>query len=231
MDKLALVGVVAAIALFGGLWYYLGSRPEPASTLITNPLASQTGAQAQQEPAQAQAPAVATELNQSQSQPMPTNVTSATLHTNKGDITFAFDAKDAPATVANFIKLAQSGYYDGTKFHRVISGFMIQGGDPLTKDDSKQAQWGTGGPGYKFADENQAAHNGVGVVSMANSGPNTNGSQFFINTVDNAFLDGKYNVFAKVTAGMDVVKAIESTPTAPGDRPIEPMVVTSVELK
>jgi cyclophilin family peptidyl-prolyl cis-trans isomerase len=157
-------------------------------------------------------------------------ITRATLHTNKGDITFEFSA-DAPNTAANFIKLATAGFYDGTKFHRVIKGFMDQGGDPLTKDDSKQAQWGTGGPGYKFADENVAAHNGVGIVSMANSGPNTNGSQFFINAADNGFLDGKYSVFAKVTADLDVVMAINNTPTDGSDRPLEPVIITGITLK
>ena len=148
-----------------------------------------------------------------------------------GDITIQFDSAAAPNTVANFIKLASSGFYDGTKFHRVIAGFMDQGGDPLTKDDSKMAQWGTGGPGYQFADENTSAHNGVGVVSMANSGPNTNGSQFFINAVDNGFLDGKYSVFGKVTAGMDVVTAINNTPTDQSDRPLTPVVLKSITLQ
>jgi len=148
-----------------------------------------------------------------------------------GDITIEFDAKDAPNTVANFIKLAQSGFYDGTKFHRVIAGFMDQGGDPLTKDDSMMARWGTGGPGYQFANENTSAHNAAGVVSMANSGPDTNGSQFFINAVDNPFLDGSYNVFAKVVAGMDVVTAINNTPTDSSDRPLTPVVIKSITLK
>jgi cyclophilin family peptidyl-prolyl cis-trans isomerase len=159
------------------------------------------------------------------------NTVSATLHTNKGDITIEFFSSDAPNTVANFIKLAQSGYYDGTKFHRVIKGFMDQGGDPLTKDDSKIAQWGTGGPGYQFADENVNANNAVGVVSMANAGPNTNGSQFFINAADNNVLDGKYSVFGKVVEGLDVVMAINNTPTDPSDRPITPVVISSVTLK
>jgi peptidylprolyl isomerase len=155
----------------------------------------------------------------------------AILHTSKGDITIEF-SDATPNTVANFTKLAGEGFYNGTKFHRVIAGFMIQGGDPLTKDDSMQARWGTGGPGYQFADEIGAGnHNGAGTIAMANAGPNTNGSQFFINVADNAFLDTKHTVFGKVVSGMDVVTQIEHTPTAPGDRPIEPVVVTSVELK
>jgi len=153
------------------------------------------------------------------------------LHTTKGDITIEFLDTDAPNTVANFVKLAKVGFYDGTKFHRVIQDFMIQGGDPLTKDDSMMARWGTGDPGYKFDDElYESNHNVIGTISMANSGPNTNGSQFFINTADNNFLDSKHVVFGRVTEGMDVVQAIESTPTGAGDRPLEPMVIQSVSI-
>src|SRR5438094_8356427 len=109
----------------------------------------------------------------------------ATLQTNKGAIVIDLFEGDAPKTVANFLKLAKSGFYDGTKFHRVIKDFMIQGGDPLTKDDSMQDRWGTGGPGYQFADEIHANNrNAVGTIAMANAGPDTNGSQFFINTAD-----------------------------------------------
>ncbi len=155
----------------------------------------------------------------------------ATLHTTKGDITIEFFDTDAPNTVANFTKLAKEGFYDGTKFHRVIQSFMIQGGDPLTKDDAQMARWGTGDPGYKFADEiHENNRNDIGTISMANAGPNTNGSQFFINTADNNFLDGKHTTFGRVTAGMDVVQAIESTPTGPGDRPLEPVVIERVTV-
>ena len=158
--------------------------------------------------------------------------TKATLHTTKGDVVIEFLGDDAPDTVANFIKLAQSGFYDGTKFHRVIKGFMIQGGDPLSKDDAKSSQWGTGGPGYQFADEiGTDNRNNIGTIAMANAGLNTNGSQFFINTADNTFLNTKHTVFGKVMAGMDAVKAIETTPTGAGDRPVEPMIITSITLE
>lgn len=158
-------------------------------------------------------------------------VMQATLHTNQGDITIEFLA-DAPNTVANFTKLAGEGFYNGTKFHRVIKGFMIQGGDPLTKDDAMAARWGTGGPGYQFADEIHANNrNEIGTISMANAGPNTNGSQFFINVANNNFLDSKHTVFGKVTAGMDVVSAIENTATGAGDRPVQAMVIESVIVK
>ncbi len=160
------------------------------------------------------------------------NTMKATLHTTKGDIVIEFMSADAPNTVANFTKLAKEGFYNGTKFHRVIKNFMIQGGDPLTKDDTKAAQWGTGGPGYQFADEIHANNrNAVGTIAMANAGPNTNGSQFFINVADNNFLDTKHTVFGKVVSGMEVVKAIEATPTAAGDRPISPMVITSITVE
>lgn len=154
----------------------------------------------------------------------------ATLHTNKGDITIEF-LDGAPNTVANFTKLAKEGFYDGTKFHRVIKGFMIQGGDPQSKDDALMARWGTGGPGYTFADEiHEENQNVIGSIAMANAGPNTNGSQFFINTADNNFLDTKHTVFGHVVSGMDVVTAIESAPTGANDRPAEPMVIERVTL-
>ncbi len=159
-------------------------------------------------------------------------IMTATLHTNKGDITIEFLNDLVPNTVENFTKLAGSGFYDGVKFHRVIKGFMIQGGDPLTKDDSKMALWGTGGPGYKFEDELGINNkNDVGTISMANAGPNTNGSQFFINTAANNFLDGKHTVFGKVTAGMDVVTAIENVKTGEADRPIEAVVINSITIR
>ena len=155
----------------------------------------------------------------------------ATLHTNKGDITIEFFEKQAPNTVANFVKLAGSGFYDGVKFHRIIKGFMVQGGDPLTKDDSKMALWGTGDPGYKFADElGPDNKNDVGTISMANAGPNTNGSQFFINVAASNFLDSKHTVFGRVVSGMEVVKIIEDTPTGDSDRPLTSVVINSITL-
>ena len=155
----------------------------------------------------------------------------ATLHTNQGDITIELFDADAPKTVANFTKLAKSGFYDGTKFHRVIPDFMIQGGDPLTKDDAQKARWGTGDPGYKFADEIHANNrNVIGTIAMANAGPDTNGSQFFINVADNNFLDAKHTVFGRVTEGIAVVQKIEGTATDASDRPIEPMVIERITV-
>jgi peptidylprolyl isomerase len=157
--------------------------------------------------------------------------TQATLKTNMGDIVITFDTA-TPNTVGNFTKLAQAGFYNGIKFHRIIKDFMIQGGDPLTKDDSKQALWGTGGPGYQFADEIKPTNNNVkGTIAMANAGPNTNGSQFFINVADNTFLNGKHTVFGHVTSGYDLVVKMSQVATTPNDRPIDPIVINSVELK
>jgi len=154
----------------------------------------------------------------------------AILKTNKGDIEITFDER-APQTVENFIKLAKEGFYDGTKFHRVIHGFMIQGGDPLSKDDDLMDRWGTGGPGYTFNDEiHDENDNIIGSISMANAGPNTNGSQFFINTANNDFLNTKHTVFGNVTNGMSVVTDIENSETFPDDKPIEPVVIETVEI-
>ncbi|TAJ15318.1 peptidylprolyl isomerase [Patescibacteria group bacterium] len=156
----------------------------------------------------------------------------ATLNTNQGAIVIEFFGDDAPNTVENFKKLAESGYYNGTKFHRVIPGFMVQGGDPFTKDDSLSGKWGTGGPGYTFEDEIHANNkNDIGTISMANAGPNTNGSQFFINVANNNFLDPKHTVFGKVVSGMEVVKAIETTKTGEGDKPLSPMIIESVTIQ
>lgn len=156
----------------------------------------------------------------------------AIIKTNKGEITVELFKEQTPNTVENFIKLAQEGFFDGVKFHRVIKGFMIQSGDPLTKDDTKINLWGTGGPGYKFADEISGDNrNDIGTVSMANAGPDTNGSQFFINVAANNFLDTKHTVFGKVISGMDIVKEIENTPTGANDRPLTPVVIESVTIK
>ncbi|MCM2339186.1 MAG: peptidylprolyl isomerase [Burkholderiales bacterium] len=158
-------------------------------------------------------------------------IMTATLHTNKGDIMIEFNP-NTPNTVANFVKLAKDGFYDGTKFHRVIKGFMSQGGDPFSKDDTKMSSWGTGGPGYKFDDEITSDNkNDINTISMANAGPNSNGSQFFINAADNNYLDSKHTVFGKIVSGADVAKAINNVPTAAGDRPVDPVVIKSITLK
>lgn len=135
---------------------------------------------------------------------------SVTLKTTKGDITFDIYTDKVPLTAQNFLNLAKSGFYDGIVFHRVIPDFMAQVGDPLTKQAGSEASWGTGGPGYVIADEFDPTlkHDAPGVVSMANAGPNTGGSQIFITHVATPWLDGKHAVFGKVTKGMDVLLAI-----------------------
>ena len=147
----------------------------------------------------------------------------ATLITNHGAIRLELFADDAPVTVGNFVKLAQEGFYDGVVFHRVIPDFMIQGGDPTGT--------GTGGPGYTFEDEINDHKIERGALAMANAGPNTNGSQFFIVTAESCpWLDGKHTVFGRVVEGMDVVDAISEVPIGAGDRPREPVVIASVQL-
>ncbi len=151
-------------------------------------------------------------------------VSEAILHTNAGPIGIELHDEEAPKTVQSFRKLSEDGFYDGLTFHRVIADFMIQGGCPEGT--------GTGGPGYTFEDEINEHKIVRGALAMANAGPDTNGSQFFIVTTEEApWLDGKHTVFGRVTEGMDTVDAIEATPTGAGDRPAEPQVIERVELR
>jgi peptidyl-prolyl cis-trans isomerase B (cyclophilin B) len=155
----------------------------------------------------------------------------AVIKTSEGEMVAEFWPDVAPKTVENFKKLAKSGFYDGTAFHRVIKGFMIQGGDPLTKDESKQSRWGTGDPGYKIdAEFNKKSHE-RGVLSMARSqDPNSAGSQFFICHGAPKFLDGQYTAFGKLLKGDDVLEKIATTKTLPGDRPEKRMNVESIKI-
>jgi peptidylprolyl isomerase len=162
--------------------------------------------------------------------------TMVVLKTNKGDVTVELFTEKMPITAGNFLKLAKENFYDGVKFHRIIDGFMIQGGDPNSKDDSKQAVWGTGGPGYAIEDEFVPGFSNVrGTLAMANSGPNSGGSQFFINLVDNTNLDydkqpltSQHPVFGRVVEGMDVVDAIAKVETGPRDVPVDPVVINDI---
>ncbi len=150
-------------------------------------------------------------------------MSTAKMHTTLGTIELELFDDDAPKTVANFRKLAGDSFYDGTIFHRVIPDFMIQGGCPKGT--------GTGGPGYTFEDEFNQHKIVRGALAMANAGPNTNGSQFFIVTTDGApWLDGKHTVFGQVSDGMDAVDAIEALPTGASDRPVDPPKITTIEL-
>lgn len=164
---------------------------------------------------------------------IPEKITSAMITTNKGDIEITFSEK-TPETVKNFAKLAVSDFYNGTRFHRVIRDFMIQGGDPLSKDVANKNSWGTGGPGYSFKDE--ISPNDVfsqGTLAMANSGPDTNGSQFFIVTAiaGTPWLAGKHTVFGHVTKGLDVVLHIGDMQTDGADRPLQDVIVEKVVIK
>ena len=150
-------------------------------------------------------------------------MSAATLLTNHGAIELELFDDDAPKTVENFVKLARDGFYEGVIFHRVIPDFMIQGGDPTGT--------GTGGPGYEFEDEFNEHRVVRGALAMANAGPNTNGSQFFIVTAEaTPWLDGKHTVFGKVTSGMDVVDRICEAERDQNDRPASPVAIERVEL-
>ena len=150
-------------------------------------------------------------------------MSAATLHTNHGPIELELHEDDAPKTVENFRKLAGDGFYDGVIFHRVIPDFMIQGGDPTGT--------GMGGPGYTFEDEFNDHKVERGALAMANAGPDTNGSQFFVVTAEaTPWLDGKHTVFGRVTSGMDVVHAISQVDTDANDKPRDAVVIERVEL-
>ena len=160
----------------------------------------------------------------------------AIIKTTEGDLTLEFWTDVAPKTVENFKTLAKKGFYDGTAFHRIIKGFMIQGGDPLTKDASQERMWGTGGPGYQIKAEFNAKSHQRGVISMArSSNPDSAGSQFFICDGDAKFLDRQYTAFGKVIAGDDVLTKIANTPvggsgSGESSKPLKRIGVVSVTI-
>jgi peptidyl-prolyl cis-trans isomerase B (cyclophilin B) len=164
----------------------------------------------------------------------PMNNEVALIKTTEGDMVIEFWPDVAPNTVENFKKLAKQGFYNGTAFHRIIKGFMIQGGDPLTKDPAQEARWGTGGPGYQIKAEFNSHSHQRGVISMARSNdPDSAGSQFFICLGDASFLDGKYTAFGKLIKGDDVLGKIGDTPVAKGgegSKPIKRIEVKSIEI-
>ena len=195
-------------------------KKEDASKALSNAKPEGTPAPAAKSatPAMSAAPA-ATEA-------APAKITNeiAVVETNLGTIKIKFYPDVAPKAVENWVGLAKKGYYNGVTFHRVIDGFMIQGGDPLGQ--------GIGGPGYKFADEfhPKLRHDKAGILSMANSGPNTNGGQFFITLGATPHLDNRHSVFGEVTSGMDIVRRIGSTPTGRQDRPVKDITILGIKI-
>lgn len=228
-NKQIIIIIVASLALVGVLGWW-GGQSNSSPSLLTD-----------QTDELFQAPLSPEE----QLRTNPANINSmnpvAVITTNKGVIELELFTDVMPVTAGNFVKLAEEGFYNETKFHRVIDGFMVQGGDPNSKSADDSA-WGTGGPGYSIADEHIADEkltNARGTISMANSGPNSGGSQFFINLIDNTNLDfdkqplsSKHPVFGRVVAGMDIVDTIGAVDTMPPrDIPVEPVVVKSVVIR
>jgi cyclophilin family peptidyl-prolyl cis-trans isomerase len=212
------------------------SNPAPTTNQANNSAAANTVAPADQNQAVTTAPAASQPAN-NQTMPTPDNQVSlvkqysqAIIKTNYGDIKVKFYGQDSPITVNNFLNLAQSGFYNGTKFHRVIKDFMIQGGDPLSKGEDTSV-YGTGGPGYQFEDEFNGHKLVTGSLAMANSGPDTNGSQFFIVTATaTPWLDGHHTNFGEVVSGLDIVKKIGNVMTGENDRPVSDVTINSIEL-
>jgi cyclophilin family peptidyl-prolyl cis-trans isomerase len=218
--------IVGLVAWFG---YYLfgGSAPKENASVAPASQAYGTDSGAAMEDGSQSAAATSTNPgSQTATAPNP-KTHMITIETNYGNITFQTYDSDAPNTVKNFVTLSNKGFYDGLTFHRVIKGFMIQGGDPNGN--------GTGGPGYSFADElnpdtaSYKAGYKKGVVAMANSGPNTNGSQFFIMTADYP-LPNNYTIFGKVVSGQEVVDKIANLQTGANDKPVSPVVMKKVTV-
>lgn len=220
--------IVALIIILGGLAFFLRGTSLTPTNAVTSTNATATPSLAPTN----QTPTTTTTPMSTSTTSVPQKVTSATITTNMGVIEVTF-ATNTPLTTANFAKLAGEGFYNGTRFHRVIKDFMIQGGDPLSKDLANKDRWGTGGPGYKFQDELTGQEQyPQGTLAMANSGPNTNGSQFFIVTAKPGYpLPALYTVFGHVTKGIDVALKIGSTPTDSTDKPLTDVVVQKVEVK
>lgn len=223
--------IAGLIILLGGLAYFLRGDGLTAQT-TTESYSTST-------PSNVAGTKTGTNTTTSTTTPMSTTttpvsekITSATITTNKGVIEVTF-ATNTPMTVANFAKLSASGFYNGVRFHRVIKDFMIQTGDPLSKDIANKAAWGTGGPGYKFNDELTGNEQyPLGTLAMANAGPNTNGSQFFIVTANPGYpLPPNYTVFGHVTKGIETALAIQNVATDAGDKPLQDVIVESITVK
>lgn len=215
--------VAFLILILGGIAYMLQGDEMPAKTKTATEVAA----------TKKETRSTSTTTEPLTTKPMEDKIfTTATITTNKGVIEITF-SNNTPNTVKNFGKLANASFYNGVRFHRVIKDFMIQAGDPLSKDKANESAWGTGGPGYTFADELTGKETyPLGTVAMANSGPNTNGSQFFIVTANPSVgLPPSYTVFGKVTKGLEVAEAIQNVKTGTADRPIEDIIIEKVEAK
>lgn len=226
MKTIHIAFLVVAVIIIGSVLWASGVKKPPVQTPSTPPTLTEKATSTT-------ATTTPPTLTVTSAKPM----TTGTITTNKGIITVELFTEQAPKTVENFSTLAQQGFYNGTRFHRVIKSFMIQGGDPLSRDLASQGRWGQGGPGRTFADEiNQNSplyKTGYqrGILAMANSGPNTNGSQFFIMHQDYP-LPPNYTIFGKVVTGLEVVDAIAETKTtgSPTDRPLEDMLIQKISI-
>lgn len=227
--KVTYVVILVLIVALGGFAYFLRSafiEPTTKQTVSTNAYSTST------KPLSKTPTSTTTTSMSTSTSPLPEKITSATITTNKGTVEVIF-ATNTPVTVLNFAKLAQSGFYDGTRFHRVIKDFMIQGGDPLSKDIANKDRWGTGGPGYRFNDELTGTEKyPLGTLAMANSGPNTNGSQFFIVTANPGYpLPPNYTVFGHVSSGIETALTIQNVKTDSADRPLEDVIIEKIVIK
>ncbi|HEX4799393.1 MAG TPA: peptidylprolyl isomerase [Candidatus Paceibacterota bacterium] len=223
-----IIGVIGiSVLLLGGIGWWVEQNDKTPEILL-------------QENAELQGPFSAEELKTYNPEITNTMNPTAVMKTNRGIIEIELFEDVMPITVGNFVKLSEEGFYNGIKFHRVIDGFMIQAGDPNTKGDDV-VTYGTGGPGYTIQDEfikGDKLTNVRGTIAMANTGqPNSGGSQFFINTVDNTGLDfdkepltSKHPVFGRVTKGLDVVDVISATEVGPRDLPVEPVIIESITI-
>lgn len=236
--KSTYIVIAVLIVLLGGLAYFLQGNMDLPQVQIEQPTTSTGGANIKKNTLTTTQTVTKSTTNASSTtstttMQLPEKITSATITTNKGVIEITFTG-DTPETVKNFATLALENFYNGTRFHRVIRDFMIQGGDPFSKDLAQKNRWGTGGPGYTFKDE---IHVGdtlpQGTLAMANSGPNTNGSQFFIVTAiaGTPWLIGKHTVFGHVTKGLDVALRINDLQTDGSDRPVQDVIIEKIEIK
>lgn len=230
--KAGITVVLIVLAIIGGTWWYRRDMPVTTSEEITSAYGTDSASPLPSNSSTSTMPNDTTTVSE--------NHSLATFSTSMGDFQIELYDSEMPITTGNFIKLAGEGFYNQTKFHRVIKDFMVQGGDPQSADDSLMMRWGTGGPGYAIADEHKVFDgysNSRGTISMANSGPESGGSQFFINVVDNPYLDfdkqpssAKHPVFGRVVSGMEVVDAISTVPVGEASRPLEPVVINSITI-